>query len=45
MATGRSLKFTEQMHLNEGIKGHTVVGFVTRHLGSKVKQANMLYGL
>ena len=37
MATGRTFKFTEQMHLNEGNKVPTGIGFVLRHLVSKIK--------
>ena len=37
MASGRTFKFMEQMHLNQGTKGPTMISFVWRHLGSKVK--------
>ena len=37
MTTGRTFKFTEGMHFNEGMKGPTMIGFIKRHLGSKVK--------
>ena len=45
MAAGRTFKFTEQMHLNECTKAPTMISFASRHLGSKVKYANMSFGV
>ena len=35
MAAGRTFKFTEQMHLNQGTKTPAMISFASRHLRSK----------